>query len=241
MTIYHKPVRLLMYDMVDDLKIKKKQSFCTEDAIEWFKINYSSINKKTVKCHLIKMSTNAPSRLHFNVIPLEDDLFFKIDTNHFRLFEKDTDPSPIWDKNDITHHDGPFSAEGGYLERLKNIGFKLVGHWIIKDEKIFPQIHSFNHEKNILYAFIVLDEVKYIGKSSQSLSDRLKGYINPGKTQHTNIRNNAKIKEILSTQNNVSIYVFTAGSQNYKGFNLSLAAGLEDSIIETIKPKWNKR
>ena len=242
MTIYHKPVRLLMYDMVKELLITPKQMFSKEDAIEWFEVNYPLINKNTVKCHLIKLSTNAPNRLHFNVIPYEDDLFYRIDANHFRLFEKNTDPAPIWyDKSEYKQIvENPLETYDP-ITRLKEVGFKPVGQWVIKNDSIFPEISDFNDEKDVLYAFIVFNEIKYIGKTSRLLKQRLKKYIKPSKTQRTNIRNNQHIHKTLLSGNAIIIYALKNNNKEYKGFKLSLPAALEDSMIQTFQPEWNVR
>ena len=231
-----------MYDMVKELSITPKQMFSKEDAIEWFEVNYPLINKKTVKCHLIKLSTNAPNRLHFNVIPYEDDLFYRIDANHFRLFEKNTDPAPIW--YDKSKHkqivENPLETYDP-ITRLKEVEFKPVGQWVIKNDSIFPEISDFNDEKDVLYAFIVLNEIKYIGKTSRLLKQRLKKYIKPSKTQRTNIRNNQHIHKTLLSGNAIIIYALKNNNKEYKGFKLSLPAALEDSMIQTFQPEWNVR
>jgi len=49
----------------------------------------------TISCHLIRMSTNAPSRVHYSARAGEDDLFFQIDGTQFRLYEPGKDPRPI--------------------------------------------------------------------------------------------------------------------------------------------------
>jgi RecB family endonuclease NucS len=43
------------------------------------------------------MSTNAPSRRHLNPKPGDDDRFFKLDAQHFRRYDRQTDPAPFHD------------------------------------------------------------------------------------------------------------------------------------------------
>jgi len=99
MTKYEKSVRFLMKDMVDDLSLDRKDILSKQQAIDWFRLKYPGIDQKTVECHLSRLSTNAPSRIHYNAVPREDDLLFKIDSNHFRLFDLRNDPHPIWRKS----------------------------------------------------------------------------------------------------------------------------------------------
>jgi endonuclease len=99
MSIYEKPVHLLMKEFVSSQNIKVGQIISREHIISWFKTKYSKIKKGTISAHLLRMSVNAPSRVHYNVNPNgEDDLFFQIDSGHFRLYEAETDPTPIYSK-----------------------------------------------------------------------------------------------------------------------------------------------
>ncbi len=67
------------------------------EILNWFQKNYPKIKQGTVNAHLILVSTNAPSRIHYNVKQNGvDDLLFQTDRSHFRLYEKDSDPLPIY-------------------------------------------------------------------------------------------------------------------------------------------------
>lgn len=98
MSIYEKPVRLLFRDMVQGLGLHKGKIFSKADVTDWFAKNYPKIKEGTISAHLLRFSTNAPSRIYYNAKPGDDDLFFQIDGSHFRLYEAGTDPLPI-DKN----------------------------------------------------------------------------------------------------------------------------------------------
>jgi hypothetical protein len=100
MSIYPKPVRrLLTEDFVPNQNIAKGQVISKDQVISWFKSNYPKIKTGTITAHLLKMSVNAPTRIHYNANPNgEDDLLYKIDGSHFRLYEKGSDPLPIYEK-----------------------------------------------------------------------------------------------------------------------------------------------
>src|SRR5262245_43911784 len=109
-SIYPKPVRLLMKeDMAGALALQPGQSFTRQQAIDWFGQHYPKIRPGTVTAHLIRLSTNAPTRLHYNAKPHEDDVFFQLDGGHFRLYDLAHDPAPIHQKPAKT--DGPPLAE----------------------------------------------------------------------------------------------------------------------------------
>jgi len=97
---YEKPVRLLLKDFVTNQNITKGQIISRGQVISWFRENYPKIKMGTINAHFLKMSVNAPSRIHYNVNPNgDDDLFYQIDGGHFRLYEKENDPPPIYVKS----------------------------------------------------------------------------------------------------------------------------------------------
>jgi hypothetical protein len=81
-------------EMAQALAGRPGQSFTRKQAIDWFAAHYGKIKPGAVQAHLIKLSTNAPTRLHYNAKP-EDDVFFKLDGSHFRLYDSVHDPAPI--------------------------------------------------------------------------------------------------------------------------------------------------
>jgi endonuclease len=105
MPIYDKPVRLLIPDLISSLAPTQAKSFSREEAIEWFARNYPKIKEGTITAHLIRFSTNAPSRLHYSVRS-DEDLLYQIDGSHFRPFDPARDPAPIHSKSDINASPG---------------------------------------------------------------------------------------------------------------------------------------
>lgn len=128
MAIYDKPVRLLLKDMVSSLNISKGQIITRAQVLSWFESNYPKIKPSTISAHLIKMSTNATSRVHYNVNPNgDDDLFYQIDGKRFRSYNPQNDPPPIYvkqdeisrtDQTDEQESDQP--SEFAYERDLKN-------------------------------------------------------------------------------------------------------------------------
>jgi hypothetical protein len=97
MPIYAKPVRLLMKDMAESFELKQGQSFTRQQAVDWFSKNYPKIKPGTIHCHLIRFSTNNPTRLHYNAKSADDDVFYQLDGGHFRLYDSAHDPTPIYE------------------------------------------------------------------------------------------------------------------------------------------------
>lgn len=99
MSLYDRPVRVLIREMISTLAPQKELFFAKDQAIKWFTEHYPKIKEGTISAHLIRFSTNAPSRLHYSVRE-DEDLLFQVDGSHFRLYDSSTDPTPIHSKFD---------------------------------------------------------------------------------------------------------------------------------------------
>lgn len=125
--------------------------------------------------------------------------------------------------------------------RFIDVGFKKVGQWKFQNGRLQYSLSIEATSSNILYSFVSSDDVLYIGKTTNTLESRMYQYQNPGPSQHTNIRVNSLLSEMLSRGATVDIYALPDnGSMKYRGFHVNLAAGIEDSLIHGLKPKWNK-
>jgi hypothetical protein len=113
MPIYDKPVRQLMRAMVADLVPTKGTVMSRQQAVAWFKQHYPKIKESTVTCHLIQLSTNAPSRFHYLAKPGRDDVLFQMDRSHFRLYDPQNDPPPLTEAGAATAVPPPLSDESG--------------------------------------------------------------------------------------------------------------------------------
>ncbi len=126
------------------------------------------------------------------------------------------------------------------MNRLINMGFNIVGSWKLDGADIEFILHASADARNILYSFVCDGSVLYVGKTIQPLRKRMYGYQKPGPTQSTNIRGNKNIRQILLSGKQVDIYALPDnGLLHFGGFHVNLAAGLEDSIVNTLRPPWN--
>lgn len=126
------------------------------------------------------------------------------------------------------------------MNRLLDIGFESAGHWLLKDGELALELLRHTTQKNILYAFVSDGQVKYVGKTTQSLAKRVAGYKKPSQGQVTNVKNHKNINSLLCSGAAVDILALPdSGLLHYGQFHLNLAAGLEDNIIKVIDPEWN--
>jgi hypothetical protein len=141
-----------MKDMVAALQLNKGQTITKSEIELWFQKNYPKIKKGTITSYLVRMSTNAPGRIHHNPKPY-DDFFFQLDGSRFRLYDSSSDPPPInttahpstsSDRQEATVEDSAGSAseatsEFAYESDLKNF---LAKHLSVLD----PDLRLYEEE-----------------------------------------------------------------------------------------------
>lgn len=133
------------------------------------------------------------------------------------------------------------TTEESPLMRLEHMGFRRVGAWELVDDPPHCVLAECADAANILYAFVVAGAVVYIGKTVQALKRRLYGYQRPGPSQSTNSKGNELLVKALRAAQAVEIYALPDnGLLYYGGFHVNLAAGLEDNLVGTLKPSWNR-
>lgn len=104
MPIYEKSVRDLLKQFISENSLSAGDIFSRQDVIEWFNQKYPKIKIGTIAAHLIILSVNAPSRIHHRVNQNGgDDIFYHIDSKHFRLYNKKSDGVPIYKSEDFTN------------------------------------------------------------------------------------------------------------------------------------------
>lgn len=131
------------------------------------------------------------------------------------------------------------------LDRLIALDFRRAGHWELSNtvlRLVLPP--PMPTAQDLLYAFTVDSELSYIGKTTQGLVRRMQGYRSPPATAErggsTNINNNRRIVEALARGASVDIYVLdNLPSHQHGGFQVNLAAGLEDTLVRELSPPWN--
>ena len=131
------------------------------------------------------------------------------------------------------------------VARIAGIGFSRVGNWFLQEGQLeFILDTDARHARKILYAFVADGVLAYIGKTNQSLQNRLQRYKTPAKDiargGSTNFKNNRNIRENLSEGHPVEIYALLSLPKNvFNGFQVNFAAGLEDDLIAEFRPPWN--
>lgn len=126
------------------------------------------------------------------------------------------------------------------LERLLEIGFETCGEWMLDGDDPVIELDRYGSAANVLYAFASEEELLYVGRSGRSLRLRMDGYQHGGPARSMRERNRERIVAMLTVGQPVEVYAMPdPGNLHYGSFRVNLAAGLQHSLIEALKPPWN--
>jgi len=126
--------------------------------------------------------------------------------------------------------------------RVNDYGFVEVGKWVLKESlrsKITFKLYGFENVR-VIYAFVVGDEVTYIGVCN-SYNTTLRKRMNS--QRYNNIVAN-KIEKALRQDKSVKIFAMKPDEvYMYKDLKVDLVKGLETPLIKEFKSdkKWNKQ
>lgn len=130
-------------------------------------------------------------------------------------------------------------------DKLLKLGFEEAGSFSRRGKILTLALSKSRLEKGC-YAFVVGDNIRYIGVTKDSLSSRMNGYKNPGPTQQTNKRINPKIKK------SGRVKIFFLPASLIKQFTITIHRGgftqevapdpsmFERVLISFMRPPWNK-
>ncbi|MFC1616763.1 hypothetical protein ACFL2K_00925 [Candidatus Margulisiibacteriota bacterium] len=127
---------------------------------------------------------------------------------------------------------------------MNNYNFVKVGKWKLKDSLksgVAFELFKFEEER-VIYAFVADNKTKYIGicdNTNTTLKKRMSRY-QGRQGSGTNERIANKIKDYLKQEKVVEILALKPESTlQYKGLNVDLVKGVENPLIEELKPEWN--
>ena len=132
---------------------------------------------------------------------------------------------------------------------LRKYGFKEVGYWKKtknNKERIDFELKDNEYQnKRVIYAFVVDEQIKYIGicdSYNTTLKNRMRRYRKPTGGS-TNKRIAEKINNCLKNGKDVKIFALDIEQSlavRYRDLEIDLVRGLEYPLIKRFNPDWNK-
>ncbi len=130
------------------------------------------------------------------------------------------------------------------MKKLLEFGFKQVGNCRLDTSLtsgVRFVINDFSNER-VIYAYITENQVKYIGicdNTKTTLKTRMNSY-QAMQGSGTNERITKLIKGYLKEGKAVNILAWKPETDFIlKGMKIDLIKGLENPLIQELKPKWN--
>jgi hypothetical protein len=139
--LYDRPIRLLLREFAD--RLREGETFVAKETVDWFREKYPKIKEGSVRAHLIRLTTNTVTRVHYKATD-EDDLFFQLESGRFRKYSPHEDPKPIY--------------TAGKSLKPKKARFSLNIQSI--EERVNDLIRNFSH-----YLWYFGDNIKFSGPS----------------------------------------------------------------------------
>lgn len=131
-------------------------------------------------------------------------------------------------------------------KRFSEIGFTKVGEWQLAEKLAFELNQDAACKTEVLYAFVCDTNVLYVGKTNNTLRERMGNYKagkEEGKGGSTNKTIRKNIMDHLLNGQQVNIYLLADVEIDYKGHKVSISSGLEPALIKLLDPdtRWNAR
>ena len=117
-------------------------------------------------------------------------------------------------------------------------GFAYIADWKLDETDRIVLDRDVGSDSGV-YAFVLDDEVTYIGVTLGPLSKRLYGYSLPGPTQRTNIRLNAMIQEALAEGHALRVLFASPEPVTWRSWPVETSLDLERGLIGLFRPRWN--
>jgi excinuclease UvrABC nuclease subunit len=127
--------------------------------------------------------------------------------------------------------------------KLRALGFSSAGEFLAADEE-GGRIKF--HQRELLpttggpYAFVLKDQVVYIGVAGTNLRRRIAGaHGRPLSMARKPSYAAAQLRRVLKAGERVRVMIATPEPGSWNGIPVDTALGLEPALIERAQPRWN--
>lgn len=158
-------------------------------------------------------------------------------SGNYLAYDK-TEPVEI-DLGDPQFIDDVETPEGSAASILHNLGFALVGEWASLNGQVTYVLTRDADRSGLLFAFIQDGTVLYLERSPRTLAHRMNAILT-SRGEESAKKLNGYVRNLVTRGKQIQIWALRdPGTLSYGGYRLSLAAGLEPTLQEEIRPMWN--
>ena len=94
MAIYEKSCQVLMVEWLRS-QLGPDESISRQDILSHMGRSWPKIKSGTVACHIIKLTTNDPTRIHYGAAK-DSDVLYRVASGLYRLYRPAEDPPPVY-------------------------------------------------------------------------------------------------------------------------------------------------
>jgi hypothetical protein len=123
---------------------------------------------------------------------------------------------------------------------LTQAGFVRVGEWRLTAKNDGLLLDGQADRLAGVYAYVADGEVRYVGSAQRGLHTRFRRYVTT-ETMRTSARIRGKIIECLTAGSSVEVFTISPPAFDWRGLPIDLVAGLEEGLIRSMRPLWNRR
>ncbi len=129
------------------------------------------------------------------------------------------------------------------IEELQQFGFKYYGIWEVIEGNTKSFSHTINSEEVLskeifLYAFILNENIVYIGKSDRSVRKRLAGWANTKESLKKKIKARVEFNNAVRSNNDLRIYLcFPEFSIKENAVEIKNSIQLDHKVVNTVIKK----
>jgi hypothetical protein len=117
------------------------------------------------------------------------------------------------------------------FEELSRTGFQSITDWTMRGDKIVLRSIAWKDHGGWLYAFVVDEDVKYVGLTNRVLRSRMSDYAHLGNSQ------TARLRRLIAAELAAGRVVAIYGRKEAEKERL---VAEEDRLRLTYRPPWNR-
>ncbi len=127
-----------------------------------------------------------------------------------------------------------------YREILSSAGFSEVGHWQEQAGKLKLSC-EWSQQSHLVYAFVIGDHAQYLGVTTRTFGERMRGYSAAHKTQPSNVKIRDLMLKSLTAGQEIDIFAVVPDPISCQGWNIEPAVSLENWMIRNFDLPWNTK
>ena len=189
-------------------------------------------------CGLTSLSSYHPKTVSTQFGAWKRAMYPELDGRAYKPGKPDV-AAPLPPQKELVGSRESIESAPNWARLLKN-GFTYLSDWRLNRDGELEVDRDAPNEPGV-YAFVLDDEVVYVGVTQRTLHSRLADYRRGHIAQKTSSHLKGRIINSLRAGQSVRVLVATPENSEWCGLPVVTSVGLETGLIRALKPKWNRQ